>query len=134
VLLSSVLVAAVLVGSAAIPTQPQMALLERLHVCLRNVALQSPSAPSPCSGTDASSLVGLSRDKILEALGTPSFCHKSSLQDFLPWAFAECRSPGVGFGYSFYRLPLHVVGGGSELVFIVDATGRVISAGWVTTQ
>jgi hypothetical protein len=85
---------------------------------------------------DVTSLVGVSRKTLSDALGVPSVdCRQTPVTspDLSPARIAPCRSEN-DLAYSFYALPRNWVGGGPELLLEFNARDECVRASWVSTQ
>ena len=96
-------------------------LLETLRQCLVAIPLSGQKNQqfiSPCVGIDVSSLNGISRSRLSDALGPPRFCISQTDTSFPQKD--ECPL-ALNPLWSFYRLadPLSM-GGGPELVCLAD--------------
>jgi hypothetical protein len=89
--------------------------------------------PAPISVT---SLIGVSRQRLLENLGPSSVDCRRTLNGQTPAPvrrIAPCRA-GDDLAYSFYALPKTWVGGGSELLLEFDGGDTCVRARWFQTQ
>ena len=85
---------------------------------------------------DVTALVGMSRKRLLDVLGPPSFSCKpvSSNRSTTPaLRIAPCQGDD-DLAYSFYVLPKGWHGGGQELLFEFDGGQSVVRARWIRTQ
>ena len=83
---------------------------------------------------DVTALVGMSRQRLTDALGPPSFsCKLESRLSNPPLRSAPCRADD-DFVYSFYALPKNWGGGGPELLLEFDGGQSVVRARWFRTQ
>jgi len=104
------------------------------HGCL--VALETPSQEpitSPCADTDASALIGASREAILSGLGNPSWCTEGDALRFITWSEPRCDA-APNWGYSFYRLHEGSRGGGPELLLEFGPGRAVKAAKWLRSK
>lgn len=83
---------------------------------------------------DVTRLVGMSRQRLLDALGPPSFsCKQESRLGNPASRTAPCRGDD-DFVYSLYALPKNWRGGGPELLCEFDGGQSVVRARWFYTQ
>ena len=99
--------------------------LAELRVALHRVRSAPADEHVTTGPLEASVLVGMTRDEIVQALGEPGQCHVASQP-------APCSSATDLF-YSFYHLPEGSVGGGPELLLRFEGE-RCVAAEWRFTQ
>ena len=110
-------------------------LLETLRQCLVEVPIRGARGQqfvSPCSRMDVSSLNGIPRRRLLDALGPAQYCTGTTDGGFPQKS--DCpmdQNPQ----WSFYRLPdPTVVGGGPELVCEANKRDYCITVEWRRSQ
>ncbi|SRR5579871_5715903 len=106
-------------------------LLETLRQCLVAIPVsgqKNQGFTSPCVGKDVSSLNGISRGRLSDALGPPRFCTSATDTSFPEKD--ECPS-SLDPLWSFYRLadPL-AMGGGPELVCVANGSVNCKTLEW----
>ena len=113
-------------------------LLDTLRQCLVEVPIRGDKNRefiSPCVGTDLSSLSGISRGRLADALGPPRFC--SGQTPDKPSGFPakdECPSD-QNPQWSFYRHPDAIVsGGGPELICESNGLNYCATVEWRRSQ
>lgn len=106
------------------PEETRAKLLGKLHECLKDVSIDSPSS---CPRLDLAPLNGIARRDLLAALGPPTFCT-------LPHVPKGPDCPSHYNQWSFYRLLPLTVGGGPELTCEVDQMGRCAIVRWRYSQ
>jgi hypothetical protein len=106
-------------------------LLQTLRQCLVEVPIRGEkNAPfiSPCIRRDVSSLNGISRSRLIDALGPAQFCTDPTQSSFP--TKDDCpveQNPQ----WSFYRLPdSTVTGGGPELVCMANKNTYCVTVEW----
>jgi hypothetical protein len=110
-------------------------LLQTLRQCLVEVPIRGERGKpfvSPCNGMDVSSLNGISRKRLLDALGPAQYC-TGPIQGGFPEK-SDCpvdQNPQ----WSFYRLQdPTVVGGGPELVCEANKHDYCVTVDWRRSQ
>jgi hypothetical protein len=110
-------------------------LLETLRQCLVEVPIRGARGQqfvSPCSRMDVSSLNGIPRRRLLDALGPAQYCTGTTDGGFPEKS--DCpmdQNPQ----WSFYRLPdPTVVGGGPELVCEANKHDYCVTVEWRRSQ
>ncbi|MBS0378994.1 MAG: hypothetical protein JSS29_10955 [Proteobacteria bacterium] len=107
------------------------ALLETLRQCLVAIPVsgqKNRDFTSPCVGKDVSSLNGISRGRLSDALGPPRFCISATDTSFPD---KETCPSTLNPIWSFYRLadPMSM-GGGPELVCVADGGMKCTTLEW----
>ena len=105
--------------------------LQTLRECLVEVPIsgeRNQDFVSPCAGTDVSSLKGIARSRLVDALGPANFCVSQTDTSFPEKA--DCpvdQNPQ----WSFYRLadPI-MMGGGPELVCVANRQTYCATVEW----
>jgi hypothetical protein len=111
-----------------------VALLETLRECLVDITVSSDSKDviSPCVGRDVSSLKGITRSRLTEALGPPRLCLSQTDINFPDKRVCPSASNPV---WSFYRHAGSIdVGGGPELVCVANKETRCAKVEWQRTK
>ncbi len=107
------------------------ALLATLRECLVAIPVsgqKNQDFVSPCVGKDVSSLNGISRSRLSDALGPPRFCVSQTDTSFPEKD--ECPS-SMNPLWSFYRLADTLsMGGGPELVCVSDGRMHCTTLEW----
>jgi hypothetical protein len=110
-------------------------LLQTLRLCLVEVPIRGERGKqfvSPCSSMDISSLNGIPRKRLLEALGPAQYCTGPTQSGFPEKA--DCPTD-QNPQWSFYRLPdPTVVGGGPELVCEANKHDYCVTTEWRRSQ
>lgn len=106
-------------------------LLQTLRQCLVEVPIsgeRNKDFVSPCVGRDVSSLNGITRSRLIDALGPPRFCISQTETSFPEKDECPVEQSPL---WSFYRLadPL-VMGGGPELVCVANKERHCVSVEW----
>lgn len=110
-------------------------LLQTLRQCLVEVPIRGEKAQgfvSPCVRMDVSSLNGITRSRLIDALGPARFCTSQS-----ETSFPEKDDCPVDQNpqWSFYRLADSIVsGGGPELVCVANKTTACVTVEWRRSQ
>jgi hypothetical protein len=106
-------------------------LLQTLRQCLVEVPIsgqRNQDFVSPCVGRDVSSLNGISRSRLIDALGPPRFCTSQTETSFP--VKDNCPADQSPL-WSFYRFADSVVmGGGPELVCVADKQTHCVTLEW----
>jgi hypothetical protein len=106
-------------------------LLQTLRQCLVEVPIsgqRNQDFVSPCVGRDVSSLSGISRSRMIDALGPPRFCTSQTETSFPVKDNCPLDQNPL---WSFYRLAdSMVMGGGPELVCVADKQMHCSTVEW----
>jgi hypothetical protein len=106
-------------------------LLESLRQCLVDVPTggeRNKGFVSPCVGRDVSSLNGISRSRLIDALGPARFCISETETSFPQKDDCPIAQNPL---WSFYRLADSIVmGGGPELVCMADKHTYCVTVEW----
>jgi hypothetical protein len=106
-------------------------LLQTLRQCLVEVPIsgeKNRDFMSPCAGTDVSSLNGISRSHLIDALGPAQFCVSQTDTSFPEKS--DCPAD-QNPQWSFYRLADAIMmGGGPELVCVADKKTNCVTVEW----
>jgi hypothetical protein len=106
-------------------------LLQTLRQCLVEVPIsgeRNHDFESPCAGTDVSSLNGISRSHLVDALGPANFCVSPTDTSFPEKS--DCPAE-LNPQWSFYRLADSIMmGGGPELVCVSNKKGYCDTLEW----
>ena len=106
-------------------------LLQALRQCLVDVPVsgeRNKEFVSPCVGRDVSSLNGISRSRLIDALGPARFCISQTETSFPQKD--DCPTDQDPL-WSFYRrADSFVVGGGPELVCVANKHGYCLTVEW----
>ncbi len=110
-------------------------LLQSLRQCLVEVPIsgeKNKEFVSPCVGRDVSSLNGISRGRLIDALGPARFCISQTETSFPEKA--DCPTDQNPL-WSFYRLADSIVmGGGPELVCVANNHSYCATVEWRRSQ
>src|SRR5580698_6872080 len=110
-------------------------LLQTLRQCLVEVPIRGEKNKefvSPCVGRDVSSLNGISRGRLIDALGPARFCISQTETSFPEKA--DCPTDQNPL-WSFYRLADSIVmGGGPELVCVANNHSYCGTVEWRRSQ
>ena len=110
-------------------------LLQSLRECLVEVPSRGEKNKefiSPCIGMDVSSLSGITRRRLIEALGPPRFCMNATESSFPEKD--DCPAD-QNPQWSFYRLADSIVsGGGPELVCYANGKRYCATVEWRRSQ
>lgn len=110
-------------------------LLQNLRQCLVEVPIsgeKNKEFVSPCVGRDVSSLNGISRSRLIDALGPARYCISQNETSFPEKA--DCPADQNPL-WSFYRLADSIVmGGGPELVCVADKQTYCATVEWRRSQ
>jgi len=110
-------------------------LLQSLRQCLVEVPIsgeKNKEFVSPCVGRDVSSLNGISRSRLIDALGPARFCISQTETSFPEKA--DCPTDQNPL-WSFYRLADSIVmGGGPELVCVANNHSYCVTVDWRRSQ
>jgi hypothetical protein len=113
----------------------QKELLQTLRQCLVEVPIRGEKNKefvSPCVRLDVSSLNGISRSRLIDALGPARFCISQT-----ETSFPEKDDCPVDQNpqWSFYRLADAIVsGGGPELVCVANKNSYCVTVEWRRSQ
>ncbi len=110
------------------------ALLQTLHQCLVEVSTSETNKDfiSPCIARDVSSLNGISRRRLIGALGPPSLCLDQTEINFPQKE--DCPSDQYPL-WSFYRHAGSIdIGGGPQLVCVANTRARCVTVEWRRTK
>jgi hypothetical protein len=110
------------------------ALLQTLRQCLVEVAASETNKDfiSPCIARDVSSLNGISRHRLIDALGPPRLCLDQTEINFPQKD--DCPT-GQSPLWSFYRHAGSIdMGGGPQLVCVENTPRRCTTVEWRRTQ
>jgi hypothetical protein len=106
-------------------------LLQTLRQCLVEVPIsgeKNREFVSPCVGRDVSSLNGITRSRLIDALGPARFCVSQTETSFPEKD--DCPADQNPL-WSFYRLAdSMVMGGGPELVCVANAQSYCVTVEW----
>ncbi len=108
-------------------------LISRLQNCLTEVGKGGDrDFTSPCAKLDVQALVGMGRDELQSALGTPTIC---MAPDSSRGNFKNPKCPRDWIvGWSFYTLPPHTLGGGPELMCFPGREQQCERVAWSLSQ
>jgi hypothetical protein len=110
-------------------------LLQTLRQCLVEVPIsgeKNKEFVSPCVGQDVSSLNGISRSHLIDALGPARFCISQTETSFPEKADCPVDQNPL---WSFYRLADSIVmGGGPELVCVANNHTNCVTVEWRRSQ
>ena len=106
-------------------------LLQKLRQCLVEVPISGERHKdfvSPCAGMDVSSLNGIARSRLIDALGPARFCISQTETNFPEKD--DCPADQNPL-WSFYRLadPM-TMGGGPELVCVANKSTHCLTLEW----
>lgn len=105
--------------------------LEGLRQCLVDIPISGDKGKdfiSPCVGRDVSSLNGITRHRLMSALGPPRYCISQTETSFPEKDECPLAQDPL---WSFYRLAdSMVMGGGPELVCVSHGQARCASLEW----
>jgi len=110
------------------------ALLQTLRQCLVDVSISDTHKDfiSPCIARDVSSLNGIARERLIEALGPPRLCLDQTEINF-PQKDA-CPNKQYPL-WSFYRHAGSIdIGGGPQLVCVADTSMHCVTVEWRRTK
>jgi len=110
------------------------ALLQTLRACLVEISISDTNKDfiSPCITRDVSSLNGVSRRRLLGALGPPRLCLDQSEINFPQKE--DCPSDQYPL-WSFYRHAGSIdMGGGPQLVCVANTRARCVTVEWRRTK
>jgi hypothetical protein len=106
-------------------------LLQTLRQCLVEVPISGEKQKefvSPCVGMDVSSLNGIDRSRLIDALGPARFCISQTETSFPEKD--DCPKDQNPL-WSFYRLADSIVsGGGPELVCVANSQSYCVTVEW----
>jgi hypothetical protein len=112
------------------------ALLQTLRQCLVEVSIsgeRNQDFISPCVGRDVSSLNGIDRSRLVDALGPPRLCMSQTDINF-PGKEKYCPLDQNPL-WSFYRHAGSIdVGGGPELACVANKEPRCVTVEWRRTK
>jgi hypothetical protein len=110
-------------------------LLQTLRQCLAEVPLRGDKSAlflSPCVALDVSPLNGISRGRLIDALGPAQYCTDQTQGSFP--AKEDCPFT-MNPQWSFYRHPEHTIGGGGpELVCEAHSQVYCATVDWRRSQ
>lgn len=110
-------------------------LLQALRQCLVEIPISGERRKdfiSPCVGQDVSSLNGISRRHLIDALGPPRLCITSSEVNFPEKDDCPLDQNPL---WSFYRRADSIdMGGGPELVCVADKGAHCVTVEWRHTK
>ena len=110
-------------------------LLQTLRQCLVELPISGERGKdfmSPCAGRDVSSLNGISRHRLADALGPPRLCVGQSETNFPE---KDNCPAGQNLVWSFYRHADSIdMGGGPELVCVANNQSRCVTVEWRRTK
>jgi len=110
------------------------ALLQTLRQCLVDISISETSKDfvSPCIVQDVSSLNGIARQRLIDALGPPRLCLDQTEINFPQ---KEDCPTGQYPLWSFYRHAGSIdMGGGPQLVCVASAPNRCVTVEWRRTK
>jgi hypothetical protein len=110
-------------------------LLQTLRQCLVEVPIsgeKNKGFVSPCVGRDVSSLNGIARSRLIDALGPARFCISQTETSFPEKDDCPVDQNPL---WSFYRLAdSMVMGGGPELVCVADKKTYCVTLQWQASR
>jgi len=112
----------------------QEALLRTLRQCLVEISVSDRNKDfiSPCIERDVSSLNGIARNRLIDALGPPQLCLDQTEINFPQ---KEDCPAGQSPLWSFYRHAGSIdIGGGPQLVCVANASIRCVTVEWRRTK
>ena len=110
------------------------ALLQTLRQCLVDVSISDTSKDfiSPCIAQDVSSLNGIARKRLIEALGPPRLCLDQTEINFPQKD--DCPNKQYPL-WSFYRHAGSIdMGGGPQLVCVANTQAHCVTVEWRRTK
>jgi len=110
------------------------ALLETLRQCLVEISISDKNKDfiSPCIARDVSSLNGIARERLIEALGPPRLCLDQTEIKFPQKD--ECPNNQYPL-WSFYRHAGSIdIGGGPQLVCTANTSLHCVTVEWRRTK
>ena len=113
---------------------PHEALLQTLHQCLVEIAISNPNKDfvSPCVDQDVSSLNGITRRRLIDALGPPRLCMD---QNEINFPQKDDCPPKQSPLWSFYRHAGSIdIGGGPQLTCVADTSTHCVTVEWRRTR
>jgi hypothetical protein len=111
------------------------ALLQTLRQCLVEISINSEKNKdfvSPCAVRDVSSLNGIARERLIDALGPPRLCMSQTDINFPEKEHCPADQNPL---WSFYRHAGSIdMGGGPELVCVTSKQTRCVTVEWRRTK
>jgi hypothetical protein len=110
------------------------ALLQTLRQCLVEVSISDTRKDfiSPCIARDVSSLNGIPRHRLFDALGPPRLCLDQSEINFPQKDDCPAKQYPL---WSFYRHAGSIdIGGGPQLVCVTDTSSQCVTVEWRRTR
>jgi len=110
------------------------ALLQTLRQCLVEVSISATSKDfiSPCIARDVSSLNGIARQRLFDALGPPRLCLDQTEINFPQKDDCPAKQYPL---WSFYRHAGSIdIGGGPQLVCVTDTSSHCVAVEWRRTR
>ena len=110
------------------------ALLQTLRQCLVDTSISDTNKDfiSPCIARDVSSLNGIARERLIEALGPPRLCLDQTEINFPQKE--DCPNKEYPLR-SFYRHAGSIdIGGGPQLVCVADTSMHCVTVEWRRTK
>ena len=110
------------------------ALLQTLRQCLVEISISDTNKDfvSPCIVRDVSSLNGITRHRLIDALGPPRLCLDQTEINFPQKE--DCPSDQYPL-WSFYRHAGSIdMGGGPQLVCVANTRARCVTVEWRRTK
>jgi hypothetical protein len=110
------------------------ALLQTLRQCLVDISITDKNKDfiSPCIARDVSSLNGIARDRLIDALGPPRLCIDQTEIKFPQKEDCPANQSPL---WSFYRHAGSVdIGGGPQLVCVANTTMHCATVEWRRTK
>jgi hypothetical protein len=111
------------------------ALLQTLRQCLVEVSISGETRKefiSPCVGRDVSSLNGIARSRLIDALGPPRLCLDQTEINFPQKE--DCPDKQYPL-WSFYHHAGSIdIGGGPQLVCVADQSRHCVTVEWRRTR
>jgi len=110
------------------------ALLQTLRQCLVEVSTSAKSKDfiSPCIARDVSSLNGIARQRLVDALGPPRLCLDQTEINFPQKDDCPAKQYPL---WSFYRHAGSIdIGGGPQLVCVTDTSSHCVTVEWRRTR
>ena len=109
-------------------------LLQTLRQCLVDISISDKRVDfiSPCVGREVSSLNGISRSRLTDALGPPRLCLSDTETNFPEKDSCPSNQSPI---WSFYRHAASIdIGGGPELVCVTDKASHCGTVEWRRTK
>jgi hypothetical protein len=111
-----------------------VALLQTLRQCLVEVSISATNKDfiSPCIAQDVSTLNGIARHRLFDALGPPRLCLDQTEIKFPQKDDCPAKQYPL---WSFYRHAGSIdIGGGPQLVCVTDTSSHCVTVEWRRTR